>query len=342
MEDELASPSVNEDLEQTVNDASLLPEHAPEASLGGVGANECDTAALVNEASSVTTGPNRAPAKPGYRIKKKAASCMSSADDGSQPTLSHNSETNTHTSCGKTLTASGDEDSIVESADRPDRADGENLNYGSAGVGSFDSTRGAKFARRARSKVPFGWLDSPKGGDAICGICPVKTPLSSNYELDPSARWTPADCIGACGGDQVRLMIDLTASERYYSSEELPSTVVYHKAAVSGHGIPTEQQVSAVLERIQKMRDEHGDKAIAVIHCTHGLNRTGVNALLVTHDRSGCASIHPSRRRLSCGACAHSIEFVHSYRRSRSVCQAETSRLVVEDSLFRTARRVIH
>lgn len=46
-----------------------------------------------------------------------------------------------------------------------------------------------------RRTPPHGWLESAKGGEHICGLCPVKTPLSQSYSTSPSESWTPAECV---------------------------------------------------------------------------------------------------------------------------------------------------
>ena len=42
---------------------------------------------------------------------------------------------------------------------------------------------------------PHGWLESPKGGESICGLCPVKTPLSKSFSTSPLESWTPVECV---------------------------------------------------------------------------------------------------------------------------------------------------
>ena len=65
---------------------------------------------------------------------------------------------------------------------------------------------------RCGGRVPAGWLESPCGGANIFGIAPVKTPLSSVFDLPSGAEsWTPAECVDKCGGAAaVAVVIDLT------------------------------------------------------------------------------------------------------------------------------------
>ena len=36
-----------------------------------------------------------------------------------------------------------------------------------------------------RMAPPAGWLESGKGGESICGMCPTKTPLHESFEVPP-------------------------------------------------------------------------------------------------------------------------------------------------------------
>jgi hypothetical protein len=132
---------------------------------------------------------------------------------------------------------------------------------------------------RAPNAIPAGWLECSKGGDSVCGMCAIKTPLSPHYtaDLSPETRWTPMDAVMACGGRRVKLVIDLTSTSRYYKAEELPTGVTHVKLAVQGHSVPTDAAVKSALDRLRDLSghaDAVGDFT-AIVHCTHGLNRTG-------------------------------------------------------------------
>ena len=148
--------------------------------------------------------------------------------------------------------------------------------------------------------IPEGWRESSSGGASIHGMCPVKTPLSTAYDtqLLPEQRWTPALCITACGGANVRLVIDLTATERYYSPAELGQGVRHLKVATHGRDVPTEEQMEEIYAALRQLTDagapaepaidtaEQASSSLAIVHCTHGLNRTGyvvVRALCDVH-----------------------------------------------------------
>ncbi|KAL3892606.1 MAG: hypothetical protein SGPRY_014968, partial [Prymnesium sp.] len=199
--------------------------------------------------------------KPGYRIKRKATPLPTPLapeshveGDNSTP-RSHPRSPEQEASDAKAETAGAD-------GGGKGREDG----------GEGESEQQAIKRRKAKARPPEGWLESSAGGEAIRGICPIKTPLSSNFNMPhPSDAWEVKECIAACGGERVKLLIDLTASSRYYSPEEVPPHVSYRKLPVAGHGLPSQGEVESALGWIKELQ---GDE-IAVVHCTHGLNRTG-------------------------------------------------------------------
>ena len=101
---------------------------------------------------------------------------------------------------------------------------------------------------RGGGRIPEGWRESSKGGVSINGLAPVKTPLSEVFDgkLPPDERWTPADCLAACGGAKVGLLIDLTNTSRYYDASRLPREVRYLKLSTEGHMLPSEKNIERV------------------------------------------------------------------------------------------------
>ena len=102
---------------------------------------------------------------------------------------------------------------------------------------------------RCGGRVPAGWLESPCGGANIFGIAPVKTPLSSVFDLPSGAEsWTPAECVDKCGGAAaVAVVIDLTATRRYYSPSDLPEGVRHLKLPLAGRATPTDDEMALVM-----------------------------------------------------------------------------------------------
>ena len=127
--------------------------------------------------------------------------------------------------------------------------------------------------------VPDGWLDCAKGSlaTALHGICAIKSPMTASLtqHLPPEARWTPMDAVMACGARRVRLIVDLTSTVRYYQPEELPTGIRHLKLPVSGHSVPSEDALAHAIKLIREIRAYHGENSIVLVHCTHGLNRTG-------------------------------------------------------------------
>jgi len=72
----------------------------------------------------------------------------------------------------------------------------------------------------------------------------------------------------------IDLILDLTATDRYYNPNMLPSTIRHTKIKTKGHVVPDYQVVQrfflAVDETLSKKKD-----ALIGVHCTHGVNRTG-------------------------------------------------------------------
>ncbi|EOD19467.1 hypothetical protein EMIHUDRAFT_209015 [Emiliania huxleyi CCMP1516] len=138
------------------------------------------------------------------------------------------------------------------------------------------------------SPAASGWRESPKGGAALHGLCAIKTPLRAELcaSLPAADWWTVSDALQACGGSAVGLWIDLTNTRRYYEPRELPQSVRYLKFQTAGHGLIEEQArmnaagADAVRrglpsEEVAKAEKAASAAARVVVHCTHGLNRTG-------------------------------------------------------------------
>ena len=266
---------------------SEAADHKSEAAEAAVAAEQKVETTAATEVTTTVAAP--APTKGGYRIKKRSNSSFVAEepppssdgdrtgnvpDEGLKPIKP--AAVQPEGACDSTAAGESAAGAPAAADEGPPAA----ADTRAEGTLTAEDMPRAKRTKSGPGKIPTGWLESTTGGSAIHGICPVKTPLTEAYNLPANAaRWTPADCIEACGGDRVRLLIDLTASQRYYSPNELPASVEFHKVQVAGHGVPNEHQVASILGHIGDMRVTHGDSAVAVIHCTHGLNRTGVCTL---------------------------------------------------------------
>ena len=91
---------------------------------------------------------------------------------------------------------------------------------------------------------PDRWLKCPRKGKLIADkFLPFKTPLSSNYRdsVPEKDRFPPS----MLASQSIGLVIDLTKSDRFYSSKELNGLDIFHiKIPCEGHERPpTEKQV---------------------------------------------------------------------------------------------------
>ena len=151
-------------------------------------------------------------------------------------------------------------------------------------------------SRSSSGSIPDGWLESPPiSAKHIKGLAAAKTPLSSNFDtlLAPDRRLNPAALVAAYANTAaVRIVIDLTSTRRYYDPCEIEVLGVKHlKVMTHGRGsMPTDDQMVQILNALRDATSE-ADGApskppIAIIHCTHGINRTGyvlVRALVELH-----------------------------------------------------------
>jgi len=74
-------------------------------------------------------------------------------------------------------------------------------------------------------------------------------------------------------GKPLKYVIDLTFTDKYYQSHDLPKGVHHCKFLVPGKRMPRQDQITSILNIMKKASNEN----VAVgIHCTHGKNRTGL------------------------------------------------------------------
>ena len=68
--------------------------------------------------------------------------------------------------------------------------------------------------------------------------------------------------------------VDLTATDRYYNPNMLPSTIRHTKIKTKGHVVPDYHVVQRFFLAVDETLSNKKDALIGV-HCTHGVNRTG-------------------------------------------------------------------
>ena len=125
-------------------------------------------------------------------------------------------------------------------------------------------------------------------GTVIAGcFVPMKVPLDHKYDyaIPLVDRWDPSTFAQESDRQQldIKLVVDLTNTDRYYNGREHFQDklgIQYIKLPIQGfQQCPTDQNVSAFFDIIQTFRQAFPSSHVAV-HCTHGLNRTGLYTTL--------------------------------------------------------------
>lgn len=134
-------------------------------------------------------------------------------------------------------------------------------------------------SRRKRNKlVPDRWLNYSKIGRVICGtrILALKVPLSEKIlsRVTERDRLSPDDVI--CALPDLRLVVDLTNTDRYYSPKLFKERNVGHvKIPTKGHQIPERSVVEMFFRVLDSFLSSSSSRGLVGVHCTHGVNRTG-------------------------------------------------------------------
>ncbi|KAI3383956.1 hypothetical protein SNEBB_006865 [Seison nebaliae] len=110
-------------------------------------------------------------------------------------------------------------------------------------------------------------------GDVIEGtrIIPIKTPITET-------NFSPEICIDELRKRkfQIKTIINLTNEKRYYKDKDFEKfNINVIRLPVRGCGrIPSDELVDTFIEIIDKFHKDNPDTYV-LIHCLHGLNRTG-------------------------------------------------------------------
>uniref|UniRef100_A0A915Q0V7 Tyrosine specific protein phosphatases domain-containing protein n=1 Tax=Setaria digitata TaxID=48799 RepID=A0A915Q0V7_9BILA len=153
---------------------------------------------------------------------------------------------------------------------------------------SHDYKRCLRQKKCNQRRLPDRWINYDPVGKDMKGtrFVAFKTPLRPNYFVNRSAGFDEQDIfetktllnMANAVGKKIGLVIDLTATDKYYDPHEWTDAgVKYDKIWCVGHRVHTQN------ENIQKFystvsdflsRHIHTGELIGV-HCTHGVNRTG-------------------------------------------------------------------
>lgn len=111
---------------------------------------------------------------------------------------------------------------------------------------------------------------------------PLSEELQNRYdEMYPSFlteaaqekhKWTLKDLEETL--PRLDLIIDLTATERYYNPNNLSGHIMHDKIKTEGHVVPHKHVIKRFFWAVDEMISRKKDALIGV-HCTHGVNRSG-------------------------------------------------------------------
>ncbi|VDM48931.1 unnamed protein product [Toxocara canis] len=145
-----------------------------------------------------------------------------------------------------------------------------------------------KLGVQIRAVESFRWTNYRPVERVLEGtrFVPFKTPLGSNFFVNRGNGFAPEDVFEtrtlldyANGhGREIGLVIDLTATNRYYDPREwIDQGIEYAKVECMGHTAHSQEDtIRRFFEIVSDFltHNANNDKLIGV-HCTHGLNRTG-------------------------------------------------------------------
>ncbi|KAG8551709.1 hypothetical protein GDO81_004224 [Engystomops pustulosus] len=133
-----------------------------------------------------------------------------------------------------------------------------------------------------KNSIPDRWRSLTAVGQRVPGsrFIAFKVPLKgvTNQRVTQTQKFTPKDLIAAIRSqnEELGLIIDLTNTERYYTTKDLPKSVQYVKLHTAGLKIPDDATIHQFKRVVYKFlaANSDNDKLIGV-HCTTGINRTG-------------------------------------------------------------------
>ncbi|XP_056385347.1 uncharacterized protein LOC130281773 isoform X2 [Hyla sarda] len=133
-----------------------------------------------------------------------------------------------------------------------------------------------------KNSIPERWRSLTAVGQRVPGsrFIAFKVPLKgvANQRVTQNQKFTPKDLVSAVRSqnEELGLVIDLTNTERYYTTKDLPKSVQYVKLHTAGLKIPDDATIHQFKRVVWKFlaANSDNDKLIGV-HCTTGINRTG-------------------------------------------------------------------
>jgi hypothetical protein len=149
--------------------------------------------------------------------------------------------------------------------------------------GKTEAKANTKKKKKKKTKMPHDWKSLYPGFNPVPGTCliPTKVPLSHHtFKQSDFIIQEFIDMQWEKSKRKIGMILDLTDVTRYYNQEtDVPQGIKYHKIITRGHfGPPNEQKVKqfiSLVDEFMKEQEESGELKYILVHCTHGLNRTG-------------------------------------------------------------------
>ena len=131
-------------------------------------------------------------------------------------------------------------------------------------------------------QIPEGWLDYSKMGEIIenSNIIAMRVPLKAEFsELEEREKFSVQNAIDMVEQKdrQVGMVINLCFTDKYYDVMDFKSKgAPVEKIMVPGQTVPEEKYIRMFCDAIVEFeRNNKDSNKIVLVHCTHGLNRTG-------------------------------------------------------------------
>jgi len=141
-----------------------------------------------------------------------------------------------------------------------------------------------KLLNQIRSyEAPNGWLDYSKMGDLVenSKFIAMKTPLSTMWYKNVPNHETfyckDAIQMAQEKGFRVGMVLSLSNTDRHYERHDfIESGIFFEKIKVPGQIIPSDWIIKMFCSKVAKFEEKNKENnSIILVHCTHGLNRTG-------------------------------------------------------------------
>jgi hypothetical protein len=143
----------------------------------------------------------------------------------------------------------------------------------------------ASFTPLAATLLPSG---SPRGVPIVVAKTPIAGKLwvaaRTAGALTSQDRWTPQDCgarVKERFGLDVAAVLNLCNTSKYYGDTSWGDGVLYFHSPVRGRISPSETCLQAAVDWIHETRRslassaETAGTSCVLVHCTHGVNRSG-------------------------------------------------------------------